>query len=325
MAGNETHVIHQRITGLKDDPLGIDFFNWLKYSDLSDGSIRNNINFYKEFRKSPLNQNSIDSFVTRVKTPTRRSFINLYLQFLIEYDKIPQDKKGKIVELKLKRRKGRVEEREIDIPTRKEVLSLLEYFKRTDRRLYLFSLLLYETGLRCSEGTGLLFSDIKFEQYEQDFEDSKGDGREVHVPILIRGKGKSKRYVFINNKLGRELKTFYDFERNKIQDSLSGVVKAKYGGTLFMLYTKQVRRAFMNFSKGYYGTNDQGRAIKSLHPHMLRHFKATELIKKGWDIYSVKEFLRHKSVKNTEIYLHGMNMLVKEKLQGDVKRLLSKS
>ena len=39
-----------------------------------------------------------------------------------------------------------------------------------------------------------------------------------------------------------------------------------------------------------------------LHPHMMRHIKATHLYMKGLDLISLRDFLGHESVKTTEIY-----------------------
>ena len=43
---------------------------------------------------------------------------------------------------------------------------------------------------------------------------------------------------------------------------------------------------------------------QTIHPHMLRHHFASNIVSKGNDIKVAKELLGHKSVKTTEIYLH---------------------
>lgn len=44
--------------------------------------------------------------------------------------------------------------------------------------------------------------------------------------------------------------------------------------------------------------------IKDVSPHTFRHTFASHLVIKGVTIYTVKELLRHKSVKETEVYAH---------------------
>lgn len=41
---------------------------------------------------------------------------------------------------------------------------------------------------------------------------------------------------------------------------------------------------------------------KQIHPHMIRHAKATHLLNEGVDLYEIKMFLGHASVETTQIY-----------------------
>ena len=50
-------------------------------------------------------------------------------------------------------------------------------------------------------------------------------------------------------------------------------------------------------------------------PHTFRHSCASHLVIKGISIYTVKEILRHKSVKETEVYAHLSNMAVKNAVE----------
>lgn len=42
-----------------------------------------------------------------------------------------------------------------------------------------------------------------------------------------------------------------------------------------------------------------------IHPHMLRHTKATSLIDRGVNAFDVQNFLGHRSIKSTMEYVHG--------------------
>ena len=52
--------------------------------------------------------------------------------------------------------------------------------------------------------------------------------------------------------------------------------------------------------------------IDVLSSHKLRHFYATELLKNGADIYTVKELLGHSDLEMTQRYLDFTNEEIKE-------------
>lgn len=51
----------------------------------------------------------------------------------------------------------------------------------------------------------------------------------------------------------------------------------------------------------YDAARDAG--LKYVHPHTLRHSRATTMLDAGRDIYRVKQLLRHSDVRTTQIYL----------------------
>ena len=51
---------------------------------------------------------------------------------------------------------------------------------------------------------------------------------------------------------------------------------------------------------------------KHVHPHMLRHTFATDMLNNGADIISVKELLGHENVNTTSIYTHVTNEQIKK-------------
>jgi len=51
---------------------------------------------------------------------------------------------------------------------------------------------------------------------------------------------------------------------------------------------------------------------RHIHPHLLRHTYATDLLRAGCDIYAPKELLGHATLKSTEVYLHATSDELKE-------------
>lgn len=52
-----------------------------------------------------------------------------------------------------------------------------------------------------------------------------------------------------------------------------------------------------------------------VHPHMLRHTFATELLNEGFNIREVQEAMRHKDIVTTQIYTHVLDEGLRTKIQ----------
>jgi integrase/recombinase XerD len=143
---------------------------------------------------------------------------------------------------------------------------------------------LYATGLRVSELTGLRLDGINT---ELKFVRCMGKGsKERMVPIGVsaadavtaylqaRRVRKATNYVFLNNR----------------GDKLS-------------------RMGFWKILKGY---GVQTGIKKKLTPHVLRHSFATHLLERGADLRAVQTMLGHSNISTTEIYTHVMRERLKE-------------
>jgi len=137
-------------------------------------------------------------------------------------------------------------------------------------------MLYYSTGIRLSEGRLLKWEDVLFEEGI------------IHVR---KGKGAKDRIVVLHIELSDLLKTYrcalppsqvYVFSGRDYRDPLAA---------------RSVQWAFIK-SRRAAGLPDWVTA------HVLRHSYATNALKHGTDILTLKELLGHKSLKTTSAYLH---------------------
>lgn len=134
--------------------------------------------------------------------------------------------------------------------------------------------LLYSSGLRLSELTSLK---------RDDYDNNENTFR-------VRGKGKKDRIVIFSNKT-KELIDLY--LKQRIDDNEYLFIN-KNGSKLT---NRGVELILKNISLKYLGHN-------KLHPHMLRHTYATELLNNGMDIRTLQELLGHDSLNATQVYTH---------------------
>lgn len=142
--------------------------------------------------------------------------------------------------------------------------------------------LLYATGCRASEISGLLLANVRL---------SEGY-------CLCRGKGNKERVVPLNAKAGDTLRAYLVGERQEIvgrvgQDSSFAILSAR-GRPLAR------ERVWEIFKK--YG-HRLGFPV-DMSPHTLRHSFATHLVAGGADLRQVQELLGHASIATTQIYTH---------------------
>lgn len=155
-----------------------------------------------------------------------------------------------------------------------------------DQRNVALLALLYATGMRVSELTGLTVGQLDF---------SLG-------VVLIHGKGQKDRYVPFDAETKKRLQTYLLKARPHL------LAKAKTAAE------QTTDRVFLNdrglpvTPRGVEYILDQVIKKTSLtakiHPHMLRHTFATEMLNNGADLRSVQELLGHASLSTTQIYTH---------------------
>jgi len=153
--------------------------------------------------------------------------------------------------------------------------------------------LLFSTGLRVSELTGLNRDDINLKTRE----------------ISVLGKGKRVRVVFISDDAAAALSSYLDQRVDEFKPLFIRYAGGKGGldkaGEDLRLTPRSIQRMVKKYAR------KAGLAIDPT-PHTLRHTFATDLLREGADIRAVQEMLGHKDISTTQIYTHVTNPQLKE-------------
>ncbi|MBB6443833.1 tyrosine recombinase XerC [Bacillus benzoevorans] len=151
-------------------------------------------------------------------------------------------------------------------------------------RNYALLELLYATGIRVGECSGLRLKDVDF----------------FLSTILVHGKGQKERYVPFGSFAHDALEKYIQNGRRllmKNHDSHDFFFVNFRGGPL----TARGIRVILN--KIIEDSSLKGK----IHPHMLRHTFATHLLENGADMRTVQELLGHANLSSTQVYTHVTN------------------
>lgn len=137
--------------------------------------------------------------------------------------------------------------------------------------------LLYATGMRQAELLEVEEDDINYENSE----------------IRIEGKGRKERIVPISRSLLDKIREFIDRKHALNISTPKLLVNRRFGPmTKKQLYTLVSRELAVVTS------------LEQHSPHVLRHSFASNVLKEGGDLNSVKEILGHSSLASTQVYTH---------------------
>jgi len=151
--------------------------------------------------------------------------------------------------------------------------------------------LLYSSGIRVSELTGINLEDINFEE----------------KIIRVSGKGKKERVVIINDRAKERISLYISKRKPPIKES----EKRRSVTPLFtnLKGGRVTPRAIQMMIK------ERGESLginKKVTPHVIRHSFATHLLDEGMDIRMIQELLGHSSLSTTQIYTNlGIDTLLK--------------
>lgn len=144
--------------------------------------------------------------------------------------------------------------------------------------------LLYSSGLRVSELTGLDLDDLDL-----------ADGL-----VRVLGKGRKERVVPVGGPAREALRRWIDEGRPAL---LAGRDGAQARGALFVNY-RGGRLTARSVARRLDRWVTAAGLPRHVHPHVLRHCFATHLLGNGADLRGIQELLGHASLSTTQRYTH---------------------
>lgn len=152
--------------------------------------------------------------------------------------------------------------------------------------------LLFSTGLRVSELTGLNRNSINLDRKE----------------FGVIGKGGKARIVFVSQRAAEWIKRYQKVREDRFKPLFirySRGVENENNGEKMRLTARSIERIVKKYVL-------QSRIPVDATVHTLRHSFATDLLTNGADIRSVQEMLGHKNISTTQIYTHITNKQLRE-------------
>lgn len=163
----------------------------------------------------------------------------------------------------------------------KSLLASIDSSTRDGLRHLALLALLYDSGCRVQEIIDLNVSDFQAGRCSRLFVKGKGNKYRT-IPLL----GETEKIV-----------SKYVMQYHLLQDS--PLFFNKSGNRLTRQGIRHILRKYSDLVN-----KDSPQLIDgTVHPHRLRHSKATHLVDAGVNIYNVRDFLGHESVSTTQIYL----------------------
>jgi integrase/recombinase XerC len=136
----------------------------------------------------------------------------------------------------------------------------------------------YSTGARVSELADASIKDLDL-----------SSGR-----LMVTGKGKKDRQVFLTESSIKQLKRYINMKTKKFNSNDGSLFVNNRGTRMSVrgIYDIVVKRA------------GQAGFFKDVSPHSLRHSFATDMLNGGADIRAVQEMLGHRNISTTQTYTH---------------------
>lgn len=192
---------------------------------------------------------------------------------------------------------AKIPERTVDFLTREEfesIVQTVDTVKKTGMRDRAMLEMLFSTGLRVSELTGLNRDQVDVKRRE----------------FMVRGKGGKARIVFLSPRATEWLEKYLHIRSDHYKPLFINYGRTR---TEKELSTGEHHRLTANSVQEIVRLAAKNAGLaKHITPHKLRHGFATDLLINGADLRSVQELLGHASITTTQIYTHVTNRRLRE-------------
>ena len=205
------------------------------------------------------------------------SSLRSYCKYLIKLGELDSDPVEKVLKPKLNKRIPQfVDEKSIN-----QLLDNFDFGEDfTGLRNRLIINVLYQTGIRRSELTGLLTSSVDLHQ----------------KMIKVMGKRNKERLIPIGNELCDQILEYMESRSHSFPDTNEEALFLTELGK--PVYSKLIYRV-VNQYLGMVTT------LEKTSPHILRHTFATHMLNNGADLNAIKELLGHANLSATQVYTHN--------------------
>ena len=185
-----------------------------------------------------------------------------------------------------------------DVLSTAEVRRMIEAVQRPQYKAYFWTV--YSLGLRRHEGLRLQVGDI--------------DSQRMMVHVRC-GKGAKDRYVPLPIKTLAVLREYWATHRNPVW------LFPAHAGNRQQAATATQPMAKSGVQEALRQAVRQVKLRKSIHLHTLRHSYATHLLEAGVTLRLIQQFLGHRSLQTTMVYLH-LTSQGQEQARATIERLM---
>ena len=172
--------------------------------------------------------------------------------------------------------------------TDQEVEAMVNYYKGRrflDIRNKLIMVILFDTGIRCSELCELKVTDVR-----------------TNVINIQEGKGKKQRFVPLTPAINKWMMKYQLARQSYILDKIGYAEEYLFLSQKGKPLTKATIERIVGACKEPCGVREEIRSS----PHTCRHYYAQKQLRNGCDMYTVSRLLGHKTVTITKRYLQSI-------------------